>query len=101
MKTQYFGLVALGLMTTAAFSQPGRLAIQSEPARNGSPGWHLGPSFPDPTGFTMVEADGTVNVVPREQRAALMGGRPRVPGRAAGPQCSHSPVCARKSGAAR
>src|SRR5258705_1586411 len=99
IKTQYFGLaaLALGLMTTAAFSQPGRLAIQSEPARNGSPGWHLGPSFPDPTGFTMVEADGTVNVIPREQR----GQRPRVPGGDAGPQCSHSLVCGRKAGAPR
>ena len=62
MKTQYLAALALGLMTTAAFSQPSRLAIQSEPARNGSPGWHLAPSFPDPTGFTLVEADGTVNV---------------------------------------
>ena len=42
---------------------------------NGTPGWHLGPSFPDPTGFTLVDADGTVNVIPREQRA--MTAQPR------------------------
>jgi hypothetical protein len=99
MKTQYFGLaaLALGLMTTAAFSQASRLGIQSEPARDGTPGWHLGASFPDPTGFTLVEPDGTVNVIPREQR----GQGARVPGGDAGPQCSHSPVCGRKNGFAR
>lgn len=40
--------LALGLMTTAAFSQASRLAIQSEPAHDGTPAWHLGPSFPIP-----------------------------------------------------
>ena len=40
MKKQYFafGAIALGLMTTVAFSQPSRLAIQSEPAKNGQAG---------------------------------------------------------------
>jgi hypothetical protein len=42
-----------------------------------------------------------VHVIPREERAAMMGGRPRVPGGDAGPQCSHSPVCGRKGGFAR
>ena len=100
---QYLALtaLALGLMTTASFSQPNRLAIQSEPAKAGAAGWHLGPSFPDPTGFTMVDADGTVHVIPREERAALMGGAPRVPGGQGGPQCSKSLVCGRKGGAPR
>jgi hypothetical protein len=101
MKKQTLALLALGLMTGAAFSQPSRLAIQSEPAKGGAPGWHLGDSFPDPTGFTLVDTDGTVHVIPREERAAMMGGRPRVPGGDAGPQCSHSPVCGRKGGFAR
>jgi len=103
MKKQYLALtaLALGAMTTAAFGQASRLAIQSEPAKNGTPGWHLGPSFPDPTGFTLVDADGTVHVIPREQRAAMMGGAARVPGGAGGPQCSHSLVCGRKGGAPR
>ncbi|HSS14526.1 MAG TPA: hypothetical protein VLL04_11565, partial [Rhizomicrobium sp.] len=78
MKTQNFALaaLALGLMTSAAFGQASRLAIQGEPARDGTPGWHLGASFPDPTGFTLVEPGGTVNVIPREQR----GQQARVPG---------------------
>ncbi|HEU4548644.1 MAG TPA: hypothetical protein VFS01_03035 [Rhizomicrobium sp.] len=95
--------LALGLMAAAAFGpvaygQASRLAIQSMPAHDGMPGWHLGPSFPDPTGFTLVDADGTVHVIPREERRAMMGGRPRVPGGDAGPSCSHSPVCGRRDG---
>ena len=95
MKKRYFALatLALGAMTTVAFSQADRLAIQSQPAHDGTPAWHLGPSFPDPTGFTLVDADGTVHVIPREERRAMMGGAPRVPGGDSGPQCSHSPVC--------
>jgi DNA-binding beta-propeller fold protein YncE len=89
--------VVLGLAATAVFAQADRLAIQSQPAMNGNVGWHLGPSFPDPTGFTMVDPDGTVHVIPREERPKRM----RVPGGDAGPSCSHSPVCGRKHGAER
>jgi streptogramin lyase len=103
MKKRYFALttLALGAMTTTAFSQADRLAIQSQPAQDGTPAWHLGPSFPDPTGFTLVDADGTVHVIPREERRAMMGGAPRVPGGESGPSCSHSIVCGRKGGFAR
>jgi hypothetical protein len=103
MKKRYFALttLALGAMTTAAFSQADRLAIQSQPAHDGTPAWHLGPSFPDPTGFTLVDTDGTVHVIPREERRAMMGGAPRVPGGESGPNCSHSIVCGRKGGFAR
>jgi len=101
MKTMTLAGLALGLLTTVALAQADRLAIQSEPARNGSPGWHLGPSFPDPTGFTLVDADGTVHVIPREERRAMMGGAAQVPGGQGGPNCSHSIVCGRKNGFAR
>jgi len=103
MKKHYFALTALtlGLMTTAAFSQASRLAIQSMPAKGGEAGWHLAGSFPDPTGFTMVDADGTVHVIPREERRAMTGGAARVPGGQGGPNCSHSIVCGRKGGFAR
>jgi sugar lactone lactonase YvrE len=103
MKKRYFALatLALGAMTTAAFSQADRLAMQSQPTHDGAPGWRLGPSFPDPTGFTLVDADGTVHVIPREERRAMMGGAARVPGGESGPSCSHSIVCGRKGGFAR
>ena len=103
MKRSIFALasLALGLMTTAAYSQADRLAIQSQPAHDGTPAWHLGPSFPDPTGFTLVDPDGTVHVIPREERRAMMGGAARVPGGDSGPNCSHSIVCGRKGGFAR
>jgi len=103
MKKHYLALTALtlGLMTTAAFSQASRLAIQSMPAKGGEAGWHLAGSFPDPTGFTMVDADGTVHVIPREERRAMTGGAARVPGGQGGPNCSHSIVCGRKGGFAR
>ena len=49
MKKHTFAILALGLMTTAAFAQADRLAIQSQPAQGGTPAWHLGPSpFPIP-----------------------------------------------------
>jgi hypothetical protein len=106
MKKHMLAALALGLMITAALAQADRLAIQSEPAKNGNIGWKLGPSFPDPTGFTLVDPDGTVHVIPREERAKYTGAyRPgsepsavRVPGGDAGPPCSHSPICGRKGG---
>ncbi len=103
MKPRYFTLatLAFGAVTSVALAQPDRLGIQSEPAHDGTPGWHLGPSFPDPTGFTLVDADGTVHVIPREERRAMMGGAPRVPGGESGPNCSHSIVCGKKAGFAR
>ena len=97
MKKYTLAILALGLMTGTAFAQADRLAIQSQPAHDDTPAWNLGPSFPDPTGFSQVEADGAVSVIPRDQRPKQM----RVPGGDAGPQCSHSPVCGRKGGAAR
>jgi sugar lactone lactonase YvrE len=92
------GLMAAAAFAPAAFGQASRLAIQSEPAKDGNIAWKLGPSYPDPTGFTLVDPDGTVHVIPREERAKMMGGRPRVPGGNAGPSCSHSPVCGRRDG---
>ena len=103
MKTTTLAALALGLMTTVAaisipaYGQADRLALQSEPAKNGNIAWKLGTSFPDPGGSTMVDADGTVHVIARERR----GPRPVQSGNDAGPNCSHSPVCGRKNGFAR
>ena len=94
MKKLMLTVLALGLTTSAAFSQASRLAIQSQSAQDGTPAWKLLPSAYDPTGFTLVDADGTVNVIPPDQR----GQNASVPGTDAGPPCAHSPICTRKNG---
>jgi hypothetical protein len=65
------------------------------PAANGQPAWFLQGSYPDPTGYTIVDAEGHVNVTPREARP------PRAAGADSGPECSHSPICGRRGGKAR
>lgn len=92
MKKIYFAAPVLAVMTIAALAQPDRLALHSEPAKDGNIAWHLGPSFPDSGGFTMVEPDGTVNVIPRPPRAVRAGTAP-----VANPDfCSHSSICGRR-----
>jgi hypothetical protein len=104
MKKMHFAVLALGLMATAALApsamgQADRLAIQSEPARDGNIAWHLGASFPDSGGFTQVEPDGTVNVMPRERRPRTV--RAGTDPKDSPPFCSHSPMCGRKGSFAR
>lgn len=93
------GVLALGMLAavslgTVAYGQASRLAIQAQPAHNGMPGWHLGPSYPDPTGYTLVDRDGAVHVIPRDERAKY---HYRV-GDNHVPPCAHSPMCGRKDG---
>lgn len=92
------GVLAAGILAAAAggvaWGQASRLAIQSQPAHGATPGWHLGPSFPDPGGYTLVDAKGVVQVVPRDQRAKYnyhIGGNVI-------PRCTHSLVCGREGG---
>src|ERR1700748_2380877 len=98
MKT-YLTALALGVMTTAALApaamgQADRLGVQSEPARDGNIAWHLGPSFPDSGGFTLVDPDGTVNVIPREQRPRTI--RAGTDPSQSPPFCSHASICGRR-----
>ncbi|HVV27294.1 MAG TPA: hypothetical protein VHC40_04950 [Rhizomicrobium sp.] len=95
MRKTCFAVLALGVMTTAAWAQAARLAIQSEPAKDGNIGWHLGSSFPDSGGFTLVEPDGTVNVIPREQRPRTIRAGTE-PGSQSPPFCSHASICGRR-----
>src|ERR1700761_2237531 len=86
-----------GLMLLAApvLAQTNGQAVTSGPAANGSPGWHLAPSYPDPTGHTAVDANGVVTVPPRA------GGRGAPdPIRATDdvPGCRGSTVCTRRGG---
>jgi sugar lactone lactonase YvrE len=96
MKKIYLAALVLGVMTTTALAQADRLAIQSEPARDGNIAWKLAPSFPDSGGFTMVEPDGTVNVIAREQRPRTI--RAGTDPSQSPPFCNHSPMCGRKHG---
>jgi DNA-binding beta-propeller fold protein YncE len=68
------------------------------PAIDGSPEWFLQGSFPDPTGRTIVDANGLVTVPAR-------GGGPGQPATAAPagaivdtPPCRRSPLCGKRAG---
>ena len=65
------------------------------PAQDGQPAWFLQGTFPDPTGFTLVDPDGHVTVIAPEARP------PYVASADSGPNCSHSPICGRRGGKAR
>jgi hypothetical protein len=69
------------------------------PAANGSPAWFLQGSFPDPTGRTIVDANGNVTVPPRPEGAGRGRGAGPAPGGV--PPCSRSPLCGRRGGIPR
>jgi hypothetical protein len=69
------------------------------PAENGSPAWYLQGSFPDPTGNTSVDADGTVTVLPRG--GGGRGNRGAGAGIPPTPGCSRSPLCGNRQGPGR
>ena len=64
-----------------------------------SPGWSLQESFPDPTGRTIVDADGHVTVPPRPATASPSG--VPAPGATATPACRRSPLCGNRQGRSR
>src|SRR5262249_16450302 len=79
-----FAAVALGgaiLIVSEAFAQT--QPPTHGPAENGSPGWFLQGSFPDPGGNTAVAPDGRVTVLPRigggAPAAATAATLPRLP----------------------
>ena len=87
-------IIGLGLLLPASggvFAQA--TAPTSGPADNGTPAWFLKGSFPDPTGNTSVDAEGTVTVI----RGGRGGPGPASPATAAPlpatPGCSRSPLC--------
>ena len=94
------GGLILGGAVASSQSQP----APQGPGVDGSPAWFLQGSFPDPTGRTIVDANGRVTVPPR-------GGGPgaaAVPSNAvpasAGvetPPCRHSPLCGNRQGRSR
>jgi len=87
--------VALGITLAATFAFSQSQPPTEGPAVGETPAWFLQGSFPDPTGRTIVDANGHVTVPPRSGgpgRGAVPGG---VPG------CSRSPVCGRRGGTPR
>src|SRR5262245_7521849 len=96
MNARHFIAVAVvvlsAILTTTAFAQT--QPPTHGPADGGSPAWFLSPSFPDPGGNTLVDANGNVTVPPRATAAAQpsVAAAP-VPALPVTPACGRSPVC--------
>ena len=95
--------LAAGVMCSATVGISQSQPLKEGPAAGGSPAWFLQPSFPDPTGRTVVDAKGSVTVPPRESnggRGAGSGAAP-APGVTDTPPCRRSPVCGNRVGRTR
>jgi hypothetical protein len=90
-------IVALGALLASMAILSQTVPPTQGPAQNGQPAWFLQGSYPDPTGYSLVDESGKVSVTPKEARPA----RVPVPGADSGPSCSHSPICGRRNGKAR
>lgn len=82
-------LLGLAVLVTPVLAQT--VPPTSGPAANGSPAWSYKPSFPDPTGHTLVAPDGTVTVA-RPTGPSPIRATDDVPG------CQGSIVCGRRGG---
>lgn len=78
------GMFFAGALGSAQTGEP----ASHGPAENGSPAWSLKPSFPDPLGFTVVDATGHVTVIPEAER-------PKASAAESGnvPTCKRSAAC--------
>ena len=94
VKGSLAGLILLAAPVFVGFCRAQTVPPTSGPAANGSPGWHLGPSYPDPTGHTMVDDGGKVTVPPRAGRGTPdpIRATDDVPG------CRGSIICGRRGG---
>jgi DNA-binding beta-propeller fold protein YncE len=70
------------------------------PAADGSPAWFLQGSFPDPTGRTIVDAEGRVTVPPRGSGAGPASAAPAA-AIVDTPPCRRSPLCGKRAGISR
>ena len=91
--------VMSSVVPTFSQSQP----ATEGPAANGSPGWVLQGSFPDPTGRTIVDSNGQVTIPPRGggPGAAASTNAPRTPAGVETPGCRRSPLCGNRRGRSR
>ena len=97
--------VAVGVMLSGISA-----LSQSQPptrgaASDGSPAWFLHGSFPDPTGRTIVDANGGVTIPPRGggPGAAANAAPTAIPAPAVAdtPACRRSPLCGKRGGRSR
>src|SRR5688572_15473727 len=82
----------LGLLLTMSLSAQTPVPT-SGPAENGTPAWFLKGSFPDPTGSTSVDREGTVTVLRGGRGAQGSASAVTTPPLPPTPGCSRSPLC--------
>src|SRR5689334_25333093 len=93
--------LAAGVMCNATVGTSQSQPPKEGPAVGGSPAWFLQPSFPDPTGRTVVDAQGNVTIPPREAASGRGGAVSAAPGVTETPACRRSPVCGNRVGRTR
>src|SRR6187399_471903 len=104
MKPRHIAAVAaaaLGVMLSSASTRSQTQSPSQGPAVDGSPAWFLQGSFPDPTGRTIVDAEGRVTVPPRGSGPGPGPGAPPAAAIVETPPCRRSPLCGKRSGISR
>ena len=97
--------VAVGVMLSGVSALSQSRPPTQGAASDGSPAWFLQGSFPDPTGRTIVDANGGVTVPPRgggpgPAATAAPAANP-APAVADTPACRRSPLCGKRAGRSR
>jgi DNA-binding beta-propeller fold protein YncE len=110
MKPRHIAAVAaaaLGVMLSSVSTRSQTQPPMQGPAVDGSPAWFFQGSFPDPTGRTIVDAEGRVTIPPRGNGpgpSAAAGPAAAAVSAAAiveTPPCRRSPLCGKRSGISR
>ena len=101
------GAVVLGVMLSGVATRSQSQPATAGAAVDGSPGWFLQGSFPDPTGRTIVDAEGRVTIPPRGNGPGpSVAAAPTATAAPAAaivetPPCRRSPLCGKRSGISR
>jgi len=97
--------VAVGVMLSGISALSQSQPMTRGAASDGSPAWFLQGSFPDPTGRTIVDANGGVTIPPRSggPGAATNAAPTAIPAPAVAdtPACRRSPLCGKRGGRSR
>jgi NHL repeat-containing protein len=96
------GAVTFALLLSASPSISQTPPLSQGPGVDGSPGWFLQGSFPDPTGRTIVDRDGRVTIPARPSAPPATTERSSVPAVVTDtPPCRRSPLCGNRLGRSR